>query len=181
MISKAPRIMSSFRKLSPYDIPDNVFKLLDKDWMLITSGDINNFNTMTASWGHLGVIWNLPVAIAYIRPQRHTYGFANENADYTLCFFDEKYRNILKYCGSKSGRDHDKIKETGLLPVETLRGNIFFEQARMIMECRKIYQDDLRKENFHIPEIAEKIYPSGDFHRFYMGEIMNVWVQEDLK
>ena len=51
----------------------------------------------------------------------------------------------------------------------------------MIMECRKIYQDDLRKENFHIPEIAEKIYPSGDFHRFYMGEIMNVWVQEEIK
>ena len=171
--------MSSYQKISPYDIPDNIFKLIDKDWMLVTSGTIKNFNTMTASWGFVGIMWNLPVAIACIRPQRYTIGFLNENADYTLCFFEEKHRKILQICGTKSGRDFDKVKETGLVPVETLKGNVFFEQARMIMECKKIYQDDLKKENFLLPEIAKKNYPSSDFHRFFMGEIKNVWVREE--
>jgi len=166
--------MNRFLKISPFEITDNVFKLLDKDWMLVTAGNLKCFNTMTASWGHLGIIWNLPVAIAYIRPQRYTYGFANENRDYTLCFFEEKYRSILQFCGTTSGREHDKIKKTGLHPLETERGNVFYEQARLVLECEKIYVDNLRKENFLIPEVAEKNYPNNDFHRFYMGKILNV-------
>jgi len=170
--------MRDLIKISPFDITDNVFKLLDKDWMLVTAGTIKNFNTMTASWGHLGIMWNLPVAIAYIRPQRFTFGFANESDDYTLCFFEKAHRKILQFCGTKSGRDYDKIKETGLIPFETDRGNIYYKQARMIMECSKIYQDDLKMEKFIRPEIARKNYPADDFHRFFMGEIVNVWIKE---
>lgn len=161
-------------RISPFDLNDNVFKLLDKDWMLVTAGTMEHKNTMTASWGHLGIMWNLPVAICYIRPQRYTYEFANEYADYTLSFFEEKDRKILQFCGSKSGRDHDKFKETGLLPFTTENGNIGYEQARLILECRKIYQDDFKAENFLRPEIAKKNYPKNDFHRFYFGEIINV-------
>ena len=123
-----------FKEISPFDIDDNVFKLLDKDWMLITAGTKAHVNTMTASWGHLGIIWHLPVAICYIRPQRYTFQFANDHDDYTLCFFEEKHRKILQFCGSKSGRDRDKIKETGLIPLETDSGNIYFEQARLVLE-----------------------------------------------
>ena len=137
-----------FKSISPYDLQDNIFKLIDKDWMLLTAGTEDHFNTMTASWGHLGIIWNLPIAIGYIRPQRYTYGFANEHDFYTLCFFEEKYRPVLQFCGTKSGRDHDKVKETGLTPLVTERGNVYFEEARLVLECEKIYQDDLKKENF---------------------------------
>ena len=163
-----------FKKISPFDIGDNVFKMMDKDWMLITAGTRDHVNTMTASWGHLGIMWNLPVAICYIRPQRHTFNFANEHDVYTLSFFEEKDREILKFCGSKSGRDHDKIKETGLIPLETDSGNIYFEQARLVLECRKIYQDDMKADHFLRPEIVKKNYPKNDFHRFYYGEIINV-------
>lgn len=163
-----------FKKISPFDIDDNVFKMMDKDWMLVTAGTRDHVNTMTASWGHLGIMWNLPVAICYIRPQRHTFGFANEHDDYTLSFFEEKDRKILQFCGTKSGRDHDKISETGLVPLETEAGNIYFEQARLVLECRKIYQDDMKAEHFVRPEIAKKNYPKNDFHRFYFGEIINV-------
>lgn len=166
-----------FKKISPFDIDDNVFKLMDKDWMLITAGTRDHVNTMTASWGHLGIIWNLPVAICYIRPQRHTFAFANRNEYYTLSFFEEKDRKILQFCGTKSGRDHDKIKETGLIPLETESGNIYYEQARMVLECRKIYQDDMKAEHFLRPEIVKKNYPKNDFHRFYYGEIVNVLVR----
>ncbi len=163
-----------FKKISPFDLTDNTFKLLDKDWMLVTAGTKEHCNTMTASWGHLGIMWNLPVAICYIRPQRHTFGFTNQYEDYTLTFFEEKDRDILKFCGSKSGRDHDKIAETGLIPLETETGNIYFEQARLVLECKKIYQDDMKAENFVRPEIARKNYPKNDFHRFYFGEIVDV-------
>lgn len=162
---------NEFKVVSPYDLDDNVFKLIDKDWMLITAGNKEDFNTMTASWGHLGIIWNLPIAIAYIRPQRYTFGFANDNDFYTLCFFEEEYRKVLQYCGTKSGRDHDKVKETGLTPLVTEHGNVYFEESRLVLECEKVYVDDLRKENFLKPEIAAKNYPKGDFHRFYMGKI----------
>lgn len=166
--------MNDFRSIQPTEITDNVFKLLDKDWMLVTAGRIGDVNTMTASWGHLGILWNLPVAIAYIRPQRHTFGFANRYSDYTLSFFTEEYRSILQFCGSRSGRDHDKIAETALTPLETERGNVIFREARLVLECRKIYEDNLKKSNFLLPEVAQKNYPRDDFHRFYMGEIVHV-------
>lgn len=166
--------MESFNTLNVGEIKDNVFKLLDKDWMLVTAGSLEDYNTMTASWGHMGILWNLPVAIAYIRPQRHTYGFANRYPEYTLSFFTERYRPALQFCGTRSGRDHDKAAETGLTPIQTDRGNVVFEEARLVLECRKIYEDDLKKKNFLIPEVAKKNYPKNDFHRFYMGEIVNV-------
>jgi len=166
--------MEPFRQIRPADITDNTFKLLDKDWMLVTAGNIGDYNTMTASWGHLGILWNLPVAIAYIRPQRHTFGFANRFDEYTLSFFTERYRTALQFCGTRSGRDHDKAAETGLTPVQTERGNVIFQEARLVLECRKIYQDDLKKKNFLVPEIAAKNYPKNDFHRFFMGEVVNV-------
>jgi len=166
--------MEPFRQIRPTDITDNVFKLLDKDWMLVTAGNLGDYNTMTASWGHLGILWNLPVAIAYIRPQRHTYGFANRFDEYTLSFFPERYRIALQFCGTRSGRDHDKAAETGLTPVQTERGNVIFQEARLVLECRKIYQDDLKKKNFLVPEIAAKNYPKNDFHRFFMGQVVHV-------
>jgi flavin reductase (DIM6/NTAB) family NADH-FMN oxidoreductase RutF len=166
--------MQEFTTISPEDLTDNVFKLLDKDWMLITAGSMEHYNTMTASWGHMGIMWNLPVAIAWIRPQRYTFEFAQKYSHYTLSFFTEEHRKALQFCGSKSGRDYDKAAETGLTPVATDGGNVFFEEARLVMECRKLYSDDLKSEKFIVPELATKHYPSKDFHRFYMGEITRV-------
>jgi flavin reductase (DIM6/NTAB) family NADH-FMN oxidoreductase RutF len=166
--------MEPFRIITPAEITDNVFTLIDRDWMLVTAGHPGDYNTMTAGWGHLGVLWSLPVAIAYIRPVRYTYGFANRYPEYTLSFFTEKYRRALQFCGTHSGRDCDKAAETGLTPLETERGNVTFREARLVLECRKIYEDDLKKKNFLLPGIARKHYPGNDFHRFYMGEVVNV-------
>jgi flavin reductase (DIM6/NTAB) family NADH-FMN oxidoreductase RutF len=164
----------SYSIIKPTDITDNVFKMLDKDWMLVTAGKLEDYNTMTASWGHMGIMWNLPIAIAWVRPQRHTFGFMNRYEDYTLSFFADRHRTALQFCGTHSGRDYDKAAETGLTPLATDRGNVFFEEARLVLECRKIYVDDLKKKNFILPEIAKKNYPKNDFHRFFMGEITRV-------
>ena len=174
---KSIEMRNLFNSIKPTEITDNVFKMLDKDWMLVTAGNLEDYNTMTASWGHMGILWNLPITIAYIRPQRYTFGFANKYPDYTLSFFPDKYRTALQFCGTRSGRDHDKAAETGLTPVQTERGNVTFEEARLVFECRKIYEDDLKKKNFLIPEVAKKNYPKNDFHRFYMGEVVNVFAR----
>jgi len=169
--------MQDFTAIKPTEITDNVFKLLDKDWMLVTAGTLEHYNTMTASWGHMGIMWNLPVAIAWIRPQRYTFEFTEQYSHFTLSFFSKEYRKALQFCGSKSGRDYDKAAETGLTPVATEGGHVFFEEARLVMECRKLYADDLKEGNFIVPELASKHYPTKDFHRFYMGEIERSFVR----
>jgi flavin reductase (DIM6/NTAB) family NADH-FMN oxidoreductase RutF len=170
--------MSEFKTIKPKELTDNVFKLLDWDWMLITVGKLDHYNTMTASWGHMGIMWNLPVAIIWIRPQRHTFGFAQRYSDYTLCFFTKEYRSALQFCGSHSGRDYDKAAETGLTPVATEKGNVYFKESRLVMECQKIYSDNLKSANFIIPKVARKHYPKNDFHQFYMGHIINVMTRD---
>jgi flavin reductase (DIM6/NTAB) family NADH-FMN oxidoreductase RutF len=161
---------SQFRELTIYDIKDNTFKLIADDWMLITAGNFKSFNTMTASWGALGELWNKKVAFAFVRPTRHTYAFT-ESADYfTLTFFEGKYRNILDFCGNKSGRDVDKIAATGLIPIEWKGKAVYFEQARLVLVCRKVYFQDLNPEQFLDP-VIHKAYPKKDYHRMYVGEI----------
>jgi flavin reductase (DIM6/NTAB) family NADH-FMN oxidoreductase RutF len=155
---------------------ENVFSLIDKDWMLITAGVKNSFNTMTASWGGLGILWNRPVAFSFVRPTRHTYGFMEKNDGYTLSFYSQEYRKALELCGSKSGRDIDKVKEAGLTPLTGQTGAIYFEQARLVLECRKIYFQDIEPQKFLDTEII-KNYPLKDYHRMYVGEIVNCLIK----
>ena len=107
------------KQISPFDLNDNLFHLLDREWMLITARDAETgkINTMTASWGGFGILWNKPVAFVFIRPQRYTFGFTEQNEGLTLSFFSEDYRDALKLCGRVSGRDCDKIARAGLTPM----------------------------------------------------------------
>ncbi len=166
-----------FQKITPEKIQGNVFKSIGKDWMLITAGNMESWNTMTASWGTMGVLWNLPVAVCFIRPQRYTFEFAEKSKYFTLSFFDNKYKDILNFCGSKSGRDFDKAAETGLKVFSTESGNIAFEQSRLIMECEKIYADNLKPDNFILKDLITRNYPKNDFHRFYIGHVRNVYLR----
>jgi flavin reductase (DIM6/NTAB) family NADH-FMN oxidoreductase RutF len=164
--------MSDYRIIQPEEIEDNVFKLIGSDWMLVTAGNMESFNMMTASWGGFGVLWNKNVCFIFIRPTRYTYGFIEKSNTFTLSFFDPKYKPVLNLCGTKSGRDCDKIKETGISPAETKSGSIYFTEARLVIECRKIYYQDLLPANFLDPGIAAN-YPEKDYHRMYAGEIIS--------
>ena len=165
-----------FKNIATEDITENVFKLMDKDWMLVTAGNLTSFNTMTASWGGLGELWNKRVAFCFVRPQRFTYEFIEIYDNFTLSFFPEEYREALQICGKKSGRDIDKIAETGLKPFETEYKAIGFEQAKLILECKKIYFQDIDPKNF-LDEKLNSIYPINDYHRMYIGEITNTLVK----
>jgi flavin reductase (DIM6/NTAB) family NADH-FMN oxidoreductase RutF len=161
-----------FKKIDPSAIKESAFKLIGSDWMLITAGNIGKFNMMTASWGGLGVIWERNVCYCVIRPGRHTYGFMEKAQYYTICFFDEKYRDALNYCGTKSGKEEDKAAGSGLTPVKSDLDSVYFDEASIVMECRKIYYQDLDPKNF-LDKVIEKNYPLKDYHRMYIGEIVN--------
>lgn len=164
-------MISTFQEIKPHIINDNVFQLIGADWMLITAGTRKGFNTMTANWGGLGYLWNRNVCFCFIRPPRYTYKFMERTDIFTLTFYEEKDRGILKLCGAKSGRDVDKIKETGLVPVFDDSGAIWFEQARLVLECKKVYFQDITPKNF-LDSGIPPFYPKKDYHRMYIGEII---------
>ena len=155
------------------ELTDNVFSLIGKDWMLITSGTVDNYNTMTASWGGMGYLWNKNVCFIFVRPSRYTYEFMEQNDTFSLNFFTDEWRNALTICGKKSGRDIDKAKETGLKPIPGNNQTTSFEHARLIIECKKLYFQDIIPEQFLDPSL-EKNYNGGDYHRMYVGEILSV-------
>jgi len=160
-----------FVEIKPEQITDNTFKLIGSDWMLVTAGTLDAYNTMTASWGGLGVLWNKNVCFCFVRPTRYTYGFMEKADTFTLTFFDEEYRDALTFCGSHSGRDVDKAAKTGFTPVQSGSGSVYFSEARMVIECRKLYFQDIDPANFLDPGI-EKNYSQKDYHRMYVGEII---------
>ena len=160
----------SFKEIKPELLTDNPFKLINGDWMLITAGTAESFNTMTASWGGLGVLWERKVAFCFVRPTRFTYEFIERSQNFTLSFFEETHRKALQYCGSHSGRDGDKIKAAGLTPVVD-GGFVRFAEARLVLGCRKLYFQDIKPERFLDPKI-ETMYPQKDYHRMYVGEIV---------
>lgn len=165
-----------FREIKPKDIPDNVFKLIGDDWMLITAGVSKDYNTMTASWGGLGILWGAPVSYCFIRPHRYTYNFVEKNETYTLSFFDEKYRKALQYCGAHSGRDVDKAEATGLTVVEGEDNTVYFEEARLVLVCKKLYYQDLNPENF-LDLSIDRNYLKKDYHRMYVGKIVKCLIK----
>ncbi len=169
--------MEDFKEILADDLNANVTRLIGKEWMLITAGTLDDYNTMTAAWGGIGFLWNMPVVFAFVRPQRYTYDFCEKYPEFTLSFFSKEHKKALSYCGTHSGRDVNKALETGLVPIATENGNVSFEQSNLIIECTKLYFDDIKKANFIQPEIDEKIHPGEDYHRMYIGRIDHVFIK----
>ena len=153
-------------------LEDNVFSLIGEDWMLITAGTAERCNTMTASWGGLGVLWGKNVATCYVRPQRYTREFLERENYFTLSFFGPEHRRELSLCGSKSGRDVDKVKECIFTVRKAQCGATYFDQARLVLVCRKLYWQDMDPAHFLDGEIDRRWYPEKDYHRIYIGEIV---------
>ena len=167
--------MKDLKPIDPKELTANPFQLIGQRWTLISAGDKDSFNTMTASWGGFGVLWNKPVVYIFIRPQRHTLGFVQSKSHFTLSFFGEEHRPALQLLGTRSGRDGDKVAESGLTPCFTESGNPTFEEATLVMECRKLYDGTLRSDEFVIDKLREVAYPDEDYHRVFVGEIVGCW------
>lgn len=153
----------------------NVFETIGKQWMLVTAGNQESCNTMTASWGGLGVLWGAPVATAYIRPQRYTKEFLDRESYFTLSFLPEQYRAALRYCGSHSGRDGDKWAASGLTTAYTDGGVPYVAQAELVLVCRKQFCQRMDPACILDPEVDEKWYPAKDYHDIYIGTIVEAY------
>ena len=171
-------MLKNYSEIQCKSLNDNVFQLLDNEWMLISAGTLNSFNTMTASWGSFGILWHKPVATIFVRPHRYTNEFLEKNLHFSLSFLGSEHKEILNFCGQHSGRNVDKIKETGLSPLTLPSGCVGFEQARMLFECKKLYVDQLKGESFLEKEIIHKEYPGKDFHHMFIAEIIHVYVSK---
>ncbi|MBR2906573.1 MAG: flavin reductase [Clostridia bacterium] len=167
--------MSEFHKVKPEELSDNVFRLIGKDWLLITARDPKSgkVNTMTASWGCLGILWNKPVAVCFIRPQRYTIEFVNAAERLSLSVLPDTYRDALRFCGTKSGRDCDKWRETGLTPVLDENETPYIGEARLALLCRKLFVGELHESGFLDPTLLEN-YKEKDYHTVFICEIESV-------
>lgn len=157
---------------------EDVFELIGKEWMLVTAGTVEKHNTMTASWGGLGYLWNKPVAFVFVRPERYTHEFLEQESLMTLSFYGETYRKALQICGTKSGRDTDKEHEAGLTPVATEAGSVTFAEARLTLVCRRLFQTEMQKTEFLDNKVFDRWYndqPGGSLHTIYVVEIEKVF------
>lgn len=166
-----------FKEIGICDLKINPFDLIGNKWALLSAGKPDNFNMMAVSWGHLGVIWGFPSAVAYVRPQRYTREFMDGNGIFTLSFFGPEHRGALKFCGSHSGRDTDKMHPEGLT-VRHIGGAVCYEEAELTAVCEKLYAGQFTEDGFCLPKLIGDNYPDRDFHAFYIGRILKLLAGE---
>lgn len=170
--------MADFREITPEELNESTFRVIGKDWILITAPDETKecgANAMTASWGGLGVLWNKPVVTVYVRPQRHSFALCEAADRISLCVLPAEHRDALKLCGTKSGRDADKLKESSLTCSDA-DGVKVINESRLVFICKKAYADTIKKECF-VDKDHLKHYPTDDFHRIYILEIEKILVK----
>ena len=166
----------AFMEVSPKQMEGNVFSTINDGWMLITAGTKEKCNTMTASWGGLGILWGHEASFIFVRHSRYTFQFIEKEDTYSLCFFDEEHKEKLNYLGSASGRDEDKIKKAGL-HTAYYKGTPYFTEAKWVFICKKLYSDDLGPDKF-IEKSIDDMYQDHDYHRMYIGEIITALKKE---
>ncbi len=166
-------------KLESYPVEQlimNPFTKIGNEWMAVTAGDEKKVNTMTASWGGVGVLWGKNVAFIFIRESRYTKEFIDSNDFFTLNFFDsedEECKQALKYFGAVSGRDEDKISKANM-DVDYCGKVPYLRESNMVLVCKKMSAGVMEPKDFIDPEIMDKWYKDGDMHTMYIGEITQI-------
>lgn len=162
----------SMTKIELSTLHFNPFLKIRDQWALVAAGTEGDFNMMTVNWGGLGELWFKEVSTVYVRRSRHTHTFMEKSDYYTLIFLKDGHKDALTTCGSRSGRDIDKMAGAGLTPVFTPEGCPTFAEAELTFVCRKLYRDDMLREDFTDKAVYDKCYPDNDIHTMYIGEIV---------
>ena len=158
----------------PIDLVEmNPFTKIGKDWALISAGNKAQYNTMTVSWGGMGVLWGKNVAYIFIRDSRYTKEFIDDGEFFSVSFLGEEYRDSLNYCGSHTGRGIDKFTEAGLT-AEFRHSIPYPDEANFVILCRKMAAVPITPDTFTDADITSKWYAEGDYHTMYVGEIIDV-------
>jgi len=162
-------------QVKPHDLWDN-------QSLLLTSGDFSAgvYNCMTVGWGSFGTMWSKPFAMVVVRPQRYTFEFMEKYNSFTLTAFPDQYQPALTLLGTKSGRNSNKIQEAGLTPMaSSLIDAPAFAEANLILECKKVYWQDMNPDHFLADHIHKK-YSLADYHRIYFGEIQAIFGESNF-
>ncbi len=163
--------MSQWAQLNPSAWNENIFALLDNQWVLVAAQKEDAVNAMTASWGGFGILWNEQVATIYVRQSRYTRTFLDTADTFSLTVYDKSYQPMLNdVMGQKSGRDIDKIKHSGLT-LSHLNKTPVFDQARLAFVCEKLYRHQMTEDEFCNRAYFDKYYTGGDFHTIYIAKI----------
>ncbi len=148
--------------------------------LLVAEGKDRRPNPMTIAWGSIMFAWNKPIFVVMVRRARYTYNLLEESDDFTINFFDKSYSDVMTFCGSKSGRDYDKFKETKLTSIASKSVDTpVIKEAFLNMECKMIYKEDINPHFLEPLIIKEKYMPNTDpqktYHKFYYGEIVEMY------
>lgn len=166
--------MHTFQPLPIEMVELNPFTKLSNEWALVSTGNKLKANTMTVSWGGLGVIWGKNVVYIFIRDSRYTKELLDQGDLFTVSFLNGEYRDALNYCGKASGKDtDDKFKDAGLTAAFR-HGIPYPDEANFVVVCKKMAAVPLTEDTFIDPAIKDKFYQAGDFHTMYVGEIIEV-------
>ncbi|MCQ2282403.1 MAG: flavin reductase family protein [Bacteroidales bacterium] len=165
-------------EIKPEELNANVFDLMDKDWMILSAGKEGDMNMMTIGWGQLGVLWNKPVLTVYVSTSRYTNEFVEREGRFTVTAFPEQYRDALKYLGSVSGRDEDKLKGSGFTAEFTENGSPIYKEANLAIECKKIYTQQFDQSLLRDEQKDWYAQRGIGLHVMYIGEIEHIWVKE---
>lgn len=169
--------MSEYREIKPSELGENPFNLIGDEWMLIGAAkDDGTFNMMTASWGMVGIMWGKPALNCLVRNTRYTFEFTEASPRAAFSFFGDDCRKQLGVLGSKSGREIDKMHDSGLTPVVE-NGVVWFKEARLVIFGRKLYAHDVTPSEFKVDGLCEEVYPKRDFHRVYTYEIEKILIK----
>lgn len=169
--------MTNFIEINPKEITENAMKLIGSDWMLVCAGDKEKANAMTASWGGVGIMWGYDVAYIFIRPQRYTKEFIDKNQKLSLSFFDDSFKDSLKYFGTVSGKDEDKIAKTNM-NIAFENEAPYFTDAKLVLICEKLFMQDIDESSFLDKTLIEKWYANKDFHTMYIAKIDKVLIKK---
>ena len=164
--------MNQFESRTADTMTLNPFTRIGKDWMLITAGTKDRANTMTASWGGLGIMWGKNVAYIFVRDSRYTKEFIDANDTFSLTFFEGE-REALSYLGTASGRDGDKIAKVGF-HVNCSEDTPFIDEGNLVFICKKLSATRVTADQFIDPALADTFYKDGDIHTMYIGEITQI-------
>jgi flavin reductase (DIM6/NTAB) family NADH-FMN oxidoreductase RutF len=171
-----------FTSVKETEIEESVFKLVGKDWTIITSGDSAHYNSMVASWGGWGILFEKPVTWCFLRSSRYTLELIKKHHTYTMTYFDDSYKKDIMLFGTKSGRDSNKMKETVLTAIQTPSGNLTYKEAKLIIECTLVELTTVSPDDFLAPSSKEFIVDAyeetNEYHKLVFGEITGVWVKK---
>ena len=154
------------------DYSPKIFEIFNKKWAILTAGTKDEVNSMTVSWGGLGTLWGKPVATVYVRKSRYTHEFMDKSDVFTLSFYSEEQRPALKLMGAVSGRDRDKVKESGLTPIVLDNGAVTYNETEITIVCKKLYKQPM--DPSQIPDEARVFYKDGDYHDIYIAEVIEI-------